>query len=162
MESTTRYRNKGNAKKSSKSRSPAPTRQQSGAKGGKAARRSAKQRQIERDRSAPIKEDPATQLDGSASVCAMFSSSYPVPASPITPVLEDALSYAAPTDHLFLNSTVPDQVTFQTSMSAESTVPTSLIKHSEEPWQKDPWNTEWLSMEQLQQQTWDGLKPLSL
>ncbi|EEQ86600.2 forkhead domain-containing protein [Blastomyces dermatitidis ER-3] len=49
VQSTTRYRKLGTHKKSSKSEHPAPQRQSSGAKGGKAAKRNAKMRRVNQE-----------------------------------------------------------------------------------------------------------------
>jgi hypothetical protein len=50
VQSTTRYRKTGSGKKTHTSRAPAPLRQRSGARGGRAARRAAKLRRNEQDR----------------------------------------------------------------------------------------------------------------
>ncbi|KAL9621424.1 MAG: hypothetical protein Q9160_004184 [Pyrenula sp. 1 TL-2023] len=162
VESTTRYRNKGNLKKSSRSRLPAPQRQKSGAKGGRAARRAAKQRQSEFDRSFPAQGGPSPRFNESAAIGAMFRTSYPVSTSPVTPILDTTMSYPISADQLFSSDDMADQSTSHASVRAEATaVPKTFLEHSEEQWQNDPWGAEWLSMEQIQQQSWDDLRHLT-
>ncbi|PGH09259.1 hypothetical protein GX51_00701 [Blastomyces parvus] len=58
VQSTTRYRKLGTHKKSSKSEHPAPQRQRSGAKGGRAAKKNAKMRRVKQE---PHVEQPANR-----------------------------------------------------------------------------------------------------
>lgn len=62
-------------------------------------------------------------------------------------------------DQIFSSDDMADQSLSHTGVQAEATaVPKTFFEHSEEQWQNDPWGAEWLSMEQIQQQSWDSLR----
>ncbi|KAL9115686.1 MAG: hypothetical protein Q9227_000054 [Pyrenula ochraceoflavens] len=171
VESTTRYRNKCPGKKAFRSKRPAFNRQVSGRKGGKAARRSAreKQRLIELSRSSErtihfgtdIRYMPRGVSAGSDTLC---SKSYGRPGSPITPTLDSQLSCASPCGPRFpKNETMDANPIFgmdplRNIASAGGVKREPLIEQPEEMC-PDPYLTEMWNMQQVQ--GWGDSKTLT-
>jgi hypothetical protein len=103
VQSTTRYRKHGSNKKTNRTRTPAPLRQRSGAKGGRAARRAARLRreeQMNRQGTDSVSQSSGCpyiyELQGADRV-AQEADHFSI-ASPLTPENEPAFAYSQSSD----------------------------------------------------------------
>ena len=128
VQSTTRYRKHGSNKKTNRARIPAPLRQRSGAKGGRAARRAAKLRreeQLSRQSSASVSQSATyphfygSQGLGRTSLEADYFSV----TSPLTPENEPAFTFPQPTNSGPYYYRLPDYHVSKTESTSGQTVP---------------------------------------
>jgi hypothetical protein len=119
VQSTTRYRKHGSNKKTNRARVPAPLRQRSGAKGGRAARRAAKLRreeQLSRQSSALVPQSAAFPAFYALQDPERVSqeADYFSIASPLTPESEPAFTFPQPNNGSPYYYHLPDYYGFKT------------------------------------------------